>query len=153
MKQGSRSGSDDSFTEFVIDQLAGLGTVEVLKLFGGRGLYWKDQIFGLIHRGRLFLRASEAGSVRLVALGSRRFEPKPGFVMKGYWEIPAPILEDADQVAAWAREGWALPRSKAKAAIRSAGAAEAKAGPRTKTAAKAKAGSASSTKLTARSRR
>jgi DNA transformation protein len=138
MKQGSRPGPDDSFTEFVIDQLAGLGTVEARRLFGGRGLYWKDRIFGLIHRGRLFLRASEAGSVRLSALGSRPFEPKPGFVMKGYWEIPAPILEDGDEVVAWAREGWALRRSKAKA------------GARTKAAARAKAGSAASTK---RSRR
>ena len=141
MKPGSRSGPDDSFTEFVIDQLAGLGTVEARKLFGGRGLYWKDQIFGLIHRGRLFLRASEAGSVRLAALGSRPFEPKPGFVMKGYWEIPAPILEDGDEVAAWAREGWALPRPMAKA------------GAGTKTAAKAKARSASSSRRTSRSRR
>ncbi len=67
--------------------------------------------------------------MRLAALGSRPFEPKPGFVMKGYWEIPAPILEDGDEVVAWAREGWALPRSKAKA------------------------GSAASTKRTSRSRR
>jgi DNA transformation protein len=152
MKQ-SRSGSDDSFTEFVIDQLAGFGMVEARKLFGGRGLYWKDQIFGLIHRGRLYLRASEAGSVQLAALGSRPFEPMPGFVMRGYWEIPAPILEDGDEVAAWAREGWALPRSKAKAATRSAAASKTKAGARTKTAAKAKAGSTSSTKRVSRSRR
>ena len=115
MKPGSRSGPDDSFTEFVIDQLASVGTVEARKLFGGRGLYWKDQIFGLIHRGRLYVRASEAGSVRLAALGSTPFEPKPGHVMKGYWEIPAPVLDDSDEVLAWAREAWALPRSKAKA--------------------------------------
>ena len=38
MKQGSRSGSDDSFTGFVIDQLEGFGRVEARRLFGGRGL-------------------------------------------------------------------------------------------------------------------
>jgi DNA transformation protein len=152
MKQGSRSGSDDSFTRFVIDQLEGFGRVEARRLFGGRGLYWKDQIFGIIHRGRLYFRASEAGSVRLAALGSRPFEPMPGFVMKGYWEIPAPILEDRDEAVAWAREGWGVPRSKAKAATRSVAAAKAKAGAAKRTAAKAKAGSPPSTKRPSRSR-
>ena len=38
----------DSFTAFVIDQLHRLGVVEARAMFGGKGLYWKEQIFGLI---------------------------------------------------------------------------------------------------------
>lgn len=59
MKAKQRKPADDSFTAFVIDQLTSLGTVEARSMFGGKGLYWKDQIFGLIDEGRLYFRISE----------------------------------------------------------------------------------------------
>jgi DNA transformation protein len=102
----------DSFAEFVLDQLSGLGVVEARRLFGGQGLYWKDQIFGLIHGGLVFFRVSEATVARYQVAGSKPFEPRPGQVMSGYYEVPAGVVEDADEVVAWAREAWAQPRGK-----------------------------------------
>lgn len=116
MKKGRAASTDDSFTEFVIDQLSGLGTVEARRMFGGRGLYWKEQIFGLIDEGRLYFRVSEETSKRYAAEKSTPFEPWPGHVMKGYWEVPGRVLEDGDEAAAWAREAWALPRGRRKTA-------------------------------------
>jgi DNA transformation protein len=113
MKKGRPASTDDSFTEFVIDQLSGLGVVEARRMFGGRGLYFKDQIFGLIDEGQLFFRVSAETAARYEAEGSKPFEPWPGHVMKGYWELPARVLEDVEEAAAWAREAWALPRGKA----------------------------------------
>jgi len=80
-------------------------------MFGGRGLYWKDRIFGLIDEGRLYFRVSDTTVARYAAEGSKPFEPWPGHVMKGYHEVPARVLEDGDQAAAWAREAWSLPRA------------------------------------------
>jgi len=113
-KVARRPAADDSFTAFVIDQLAGLGRAEARRMFGGQGLYWKDQIFGLIDEGRLFFRVSEATASRYAAEGSKPFEPWPGHVMKGYWEVPARVLEDGDEATEWAREAWALPRGKVR---------------------------------------
>lgn len=112
----------DSFTSFVIDQLRALGPVEARSMFGGKGLYWKDAIFGLIDEGRLYFRASEPTAERYRTLGSTPFEPWPGHVMKGYYEVPASILEDADEAAAWAREAWLLPRAKPRRSSRKRGA-------------------------------
>ncbi len=81
----------DSFTAFVIDQLRGLGVVEARAMFGGKGLYWKEQIFGLIDEGRLYFRVSETTALRYGALGSKPFEPWPGHVMKAYYELPAKL--------------------------------------------------------------
>lgn len=116
MKKGRAASTDDSFTEFAIDQLSALGTVEARRMFGGRGLYWKEQIFGLIDEGRLYFRVSEETSKRYAAEKSTPFEPWPGHVMKGYWEVPGRVLEDGDEAAAWAREAWALPRGRRKTA-------------------------------------
>ena len=111
----------DSFTAFVIDQLHGLGVVEARAMFGGKGLYWKEQIFGLIDEGRLYFRVSETTAQRYGALGSKPFEPWPGHVMKGYYELPASILEDVDEAVAWAREAWSLPRAKRRKSARRRG--------------------------------
>jgi DNA transformation protein len=113
-----RRPADDSFTQFVLDQLAGLGTVEARPMFGGKGLYWKEQIFGLIDEGRVYFRVGESTLARYAAEGVRPFEPWPGHVMKGYWEVPARVLEDADEASLWAREAWAHPRRKPRRARR-----------------------------------
>lgn len=104
------SREPDSFTTYVLDQLSGLGPVEARRLFSGSGLYWRDQIFGLIDEGRVYFRVSDATRPGYVALGSVPFEPMPGHVMKGYHEVPSAVLEDADETVAWARAAWALPR-------------------------------------------
>ena len=114
MKGRQRKAADDSFTAFVIDQLRGLGAVEARSMFGGKGLYWKSQIFGLIDESRLYFRVSEGTVGRYEAEGSRPFEPWPGHVMKGYYEVPGRILEDVEEAANWAREAWSLPRGKAR---------------------------------------
>ena len=129
-KKAPARGDDDSFTAFVIDQLQGLGPVQARKMFGGRGLYWHEQILGLIDDGRLYFRVSEATIARFTALGSKPFEPWPGHVMKGYYEVPAQVLEDADEAAAWAREAWALPRSKSRRTPKASGASTRKRSPR-----------------------
>jgi DNA transformation protein len=101
---------------FVVDQLSGLGIVEARRMFGGQGLYWRDQIFGLIDEGRLYFRVSAATVAAYEEKGSQPFEPWPGHVMKGYYEVPASVLEDADLAAAWAREAWSLPRARPRKA-------------------------------------
>ncbi len=91
-------------------------------MFGGQGLYWQDQIFGLIDDGRLYFRVSTVTAAVYEEKGSQPFEPWPGHVMKGYYEVPATVLEDADLAAAWAREAWSLPRARPrKAKARRAG--------------------------------
>lgn len=85
----------DSFTEYVLDPLRDLGPVEARRLFGGRGLYWKDLIFGLVDEGRVYFRVSAETVARYAAEGSKPFEPMPGYLMKGYYEVPA----------------WSLPRT------------------------------------------
>jgi DNA transformation protein and related proteins len=115
-KQKQSKPVDDSFTAFVIDQLKSLGTVEARAMFGGKGLYWKDQIFGLIDGGRLYFRVAEGTSGRYRLEGSKPFEPWPGHIMKGYYEVPGRVIEDVEEAVEWAREAWSLPRGKARKA-------------------------------------
>lgn len=113
-KRPKATPARDSFTEYVIDQLSGLGPVEARPMFGGQGIYWREAIFGLIDDGRLYFRVSPETVAAFVERGAVPFEPWPGHVMKGYYEVPAAVLEDADEAVEWARAAWSQPRGAAR---------------------------------------
>lgn len=95
--------ADVSFRDFVLDQLAGTGDVTSRAMFGGYGLYLGGAFFGIVHRGRLYFRVHSATLTRYERHGSQPFEPY-GKPMKGYYEVPAEVLEDVAEVRRWARE-------------------------------------------------
>jgi DNA transformation protein and related proteins len=47
---------DDSFKEFVLDQLDALPELRARAMFGAHGLYSGDKFFGILDEGRLFFK-------------------------------------------------------------------------------------------------
>jgi DNA transformation protein and related proteins len=93
------------YLEYVLEQLAGLGNVSSRRMFGGVGLYSGEHFFGLIDDDVLFLRADDTNRGDFTARGLLPFQPfkdKPEFSMS-YYQAPADVLEDADELARWAR--------------------------------------------------
>jgi DNA transformation protein and related proteins len=93
------------FLAYVLDQLAGLGGVESKRMFGGVGLYCDEFFFGLISKDVLYLRVDESNREDFASRGVAQFRPyedKPHLSMN-YYEAPADVLEDARQLAEWAR--------------------------------------------------
>jgi len=96
----------DEFLRYVLEQLAGVGRVASRRMFGGIGLYSNERIFGLIFGDILYFKVNEANCGDYEARGMNRFRPyadKPLLSMT-YYEVPADVLEDADECAAWARK-------------------------------------------------
>jgi len=95
---------EDSFRDFVLDQLSPLGEVICRSMFGGYGLYRGEDFFGIIYDGRLYFKTDEATRERYTRLGMGPFTPSAEQVLKNYLEVPEAILEDGEELAAWARE-------------------------------------------------
>jgi DNA transformation protein and related proteins len=112
------------FCDYVIEQLAGAGRVTSRAMFGGVGLYLDGLFFALIDDDTLYFKADAASRARYERAGSRPFCPYPDRPEQamGYWQVPAEVLEDADELAAWAREamGVALARRSRRPAARRA---------------------------------
>src|SRR5258705_5003949 len=53
-----KSKKDDSFKDFVLDQLRGLPGLTLRPMFGGHGLYKSGRFFGIIYKGQLYFRVS-----------------------------------------------------------------------------------------------
>ena len=104
----------DSFVAFVVEQLDSLGGVRPKSMFGGHGIYSRENFFAVVDEGRLYFRVDDATRPRYEARGMGPFTYAPGMVMKGYYEVPVDVLEDASELVRWAREAMAAKRGKAK---------------------------------------
>jgi len=96
----------DDYRSFVLEQLQTAGQVTARRMFGGVGLYLDGLFFALIDDDTVYLKADESNRARFEQAGSRPFCPFPDRPEQamGYWQVPAEVLEDADELAIWARE-------------------------------------------------
>lgn len=96
--------STDSFRDFVLEQLASLDGLRCRKMFGGHGLYWGEHFFGIVYDGRLYFKTHPDTLPDYLSCHAAVFAPSEKQVLKNYREVPVDILEDAEQLAAWARK-------------------------------------------------
>jgi DNA transformation protein len=98
------------FLAYVLDQLAQLGEVTSRRMFGGAGLYCDEFFFGLISDDVLYLRVDDSNRSDYTARGMAAFRPyadRPQLSMS-YHETPAEVLENAAELAVWARRSVAV---------------------------------------------
>jgi len=95
-----------SFREFVADQLSTLRSVEIKRMFGGAGLYFDGRMFGLIDQDSLYLRVDDETRPEFLARGMTPFHPvrrDPKRVSLNYYQLPAEVLEDSEELVVWAK--------------------------------------------------
>jgi DNA transformation protein len=96
---------DNEYTVFLSDLFAGLGPVDLRRMFGGQGLYHQNIIIGLIVGEALFLKTDEETRPRFQAGGGAPFvfTGKGRPVTTSYWSPPAEAFESAEGMLPWAR--------------------------------------------------
>lgn len=97
------AGKHDGFKDFVLDQLADLRGLTCRAMFGGYGLRYREAFFGIVHKGRLYFKVTPETTDSYRALGAKPFRVTKTMTLKTYYEVPADILEDADQLTEWAK--------------------------------------------------
>jgi DNA transformation protein len=93
----------DSLKDFILDQLRELSGLESRAMFGGFGLYAGGKFFGIIFQGRLYFRTDATTRAIYVERGMKPFRPNVKQRLKSYYEVPADVIENADELGAWAR--------------------------------------------------
>lgn len=107
---------DESFKNFVLDQLGSLG-ITVRAMFGGHGLYRGADFFGILHKGQLYFRTNDASRAGYIEHGMGPFRPNAKQTLTTYYEVPPDILEDNEALAVWAKQALAAraaPAARAK---------------------------------------
>ena len=96
---------DESFKEFVLDQLSALPEVRAKAMFGGYGLYQADRFFGILMDGRLYFKTDAQSRTAYVERGMGPFiyEKARRTLTINYFEVPPDVLESREDLVAWAR--------------------------------------------------
>jgi DNA transformation protein len=105
----------DEFADFVVDQLSGWGDVSVRRMFGGAGLYCRGVMFGLIADDVAYLKVDDSNRKDFIKAGSSPFNPYPDKVkttVMSYYEIPADVLENREELAKWAQRSLTVAKKK-----------------------------------------
>ena len=103
----------EQYLDYVVDQLACIGPVTAKKMFGGVGLYRDGVFFGLIAGEVLYFKVDEENRGLYQSAGAKPFQPygDESYSMS-YYEVPADVLEDSDQLREWARRSVAAAERK-----------------------------------------
>lgn len=97
--------ADDSFKEFVLDQLSALPDVRAKAMFGAQGLYSGESFFAILDEGRLFFKTDAQSQADYTArgMGPFTYEMKGRVMTMSYHEVPPDVLENAPELVVWAR--------------------------------------------------
>ena len=105
--------ADDSFKEFVLDQLSALPDVRARAMFGAHGLYSGDHFFGILDEGRLFFKTDAKSQTDYTArgMGPFTYESKGKVMTMSYHEVPPDVLEQPQELVEWARKAIGIAAS------------------------------------------
>ena len=119
--------------DHVTDQLTPLGDARGRPMFGGYGVYLDGLIIGLIAFDSFYLKVDDRNRPDFEAAGSAPFsyDTRSGTnTITAYWEVPADVLEDSDQLREWALKSLAVSRRAGAKSARNAGSRKRKPEPR-----------------------
>ena len=94
-----------AYLDYVLGQLAGLGSVRSRRMFGGAGLYCDEIFFAIIADDTLYLRVDEASRSDYTTRGMAAFRPyadRPEVSMS-YFAAAADVLENPEELLLWSR--------------------------------------------------
>jgi len=94
------------YRAFVVELLAGMGAVEVRRMFNFEALFFEGTIFGVVMDQRVFLKTDEntRGGFEREGSGPFTYESTDGTpIVTSYYELPARLFDESDEAVAWAR--------------------------------------------------
>lgn len=110
-----------NYLNYVLEQFAPFAKVRARRMFGGIGLYADELFFGLIDNDVLYLKV---GDNNRAAYQARHCEPlrplarDPDAFTMSYYAVPAEIIEEAEELQAWARKSLEVALGARKPAVR-----------------------------------
>jgi DNA transformation protein len=101
------------FLDFALDQLGAVRKVTSKRMFGGVGFYAGELFFALASEDTLYFKVDDTTRPNYEREGMKPFSPfgdaKP---MRGYYQLPPRVLDDAEDLAAWMKRAVAVAANK-----------------------------------------
>jgi DNA transformation protein and related proteins len=94
--------------DFLVDLFSDFGPVTLRRMFSGYGISVDGVNFALALRAGLYFRVDEETIPQFQAEGSKPFQYQQRSTAKvvtvnSYWELPARLFDDSEELTGWAR--------------------------------------------------
>jgi len=106
------NSKDESFKDFILDQLQDLDGVEAQRMFGGYGIYQDETFFGILHKAKLYFKVDESTIGEYRKRKMKPFRPNAKQTLKSYYQVPVEILEENGRLCDWAMKAIHCQRRK-----------------------------------------
>jgi DNA transformation protein and related proteins len=93
----------NGYRTYILEQLVAVPALSTRRMFGGVGLYSGELFFAVIDDDVLFFKVDDANREHYVSRNMKAFMPIPGKASMGYFEVPADVIEEAEELSRWAR--------------------------------------------------
>ena len=101
----------EGYKAYLEELLSAFGPISIRNMFSGAGVYADGVMFAILVDDTLYLKADQAFSPDFAAEGKGPFTYRPkdrAPVAMSYWEVPDRLLDDAEELAVWARRAHAI---------------------------------------------
>ncbi len=96
----------DAFAEFLREQLAPLGRVTMRRMFGKTGVFCNGVMFGMVTDNTLYVRVDEQNRATFKEAESSpplNYDKKGSTIDLSFWRVPERLMDEQDELVAWAR--------------------------------------------------
>jgi DNA transformation protein len=100
-----------AYKAFVQDVLSEFGPVSIRNMFGGAGIYADGVMFAILIDDTLYLKTDALSARDFAAEGKGPFTYRAkgrAPVAMSYWEVPERLLDDPEELVAWAKRAHAV---------------------------------------------
>ena len=105
--------ASDNFAEFLREQLAPLGRVTMRRMFGKTGVFCDGLMFGMVTDDTLYFRVDDHNGAAFKEAESfppLNYEKKGRTIDLSFWRAPERLLDEPNELVAWARLALAAAR-------------------------------------------
>jgi len=94
------------FAEFLREQLAPLGRLTMRRMFGKTGVFCDGVMFGMVADDTLYFRVDDGNRATFAEAASTpplNYEKGGATIDLAFWRAPDRLLDEPDELIAWAR--------------------------------------------------
>jgi DNA transformation protein len=105
--------ASDSFAEFLREQLAPLGRVAMRRMFGKTGVFCDRLMFAMVTDDTLYFRVDDHNRAVFKEAESSpplNYEKQGRTIDLSFWRAPERLLDEPDELVAWAQAALAAAR-------------------------------------------
>jgi DNA transformation protein len=105
--------ASDGFAAFLRDQLAPLGGITMRRMFGKTGVFCNGLMLGMVTDDTFYVRVDDQNRAvfkEAEAAPPLNYQKRGATIDLAFWRVPERLLDEPDELVAWARAALAAAR-------------------------------------------